>query len=119
MARTHRDVVQRAAFNIGLKRAGEDLAGGIYLELLEALQDLLLELNEDHPLDFDPTDDDVVPEERMGGLVPLLMYSPAFDQFDRRRGVAEREILYAQAKRRFFASVIGESDFVEDYARDY
>ena len=119
MARTHRDVVQRAAFRIGMKQAGQDLEGNIYNELLDALQDYLLELNEEQSLDFDPTDADAVPEERMGGLVPLFAYSPVFDQFDQRRGPVERELLHAAAKRRFFASVIGESDFVEDYARNY
>lgn len=119
MARTHSDVVQRAAFRIGMKQAGQDLAGNIYNELLVALQDFLLELDEEQSLDFDPTNDSEVPEERMGGLVPLFAYSPVFDQFDNRRTPVERELLFAQAKRRFFASVIGESDFVEDYPRNY
>jgi hypothetical protein len=117
--RTHRDVVQRAAFRIGLRRAGQDLEGNIYQELLEALEDLLLELNEEVALDFDPTAAEEVPEERMGGLVPLLMYSPVFDQFDLRRGPGERELLYERAQTRFYASVTGESDYIEPEPRDF
>lgn len=116
---THRDVVQRAAFRVGLKRAGQDLAGAIYVELLNALQDYLAELDEEYPLDFDPTDADAVPSERMGLLVPLFMYTPVFDQFDMRRGAGEREILAIAAKRKFFAAVVGDSDYIEPEVRDF
>ena len=112
--RTHRDVVQRAAFRIGLRRAGQDLDGTIYSELLAALEDYLLELDEEYPLDFDPTDATTVPSERMGLLVPLFMYTPVFDQFDQRRAPTERLLLARDAKNKFFAAVIGESDFVVD-----
>ena len=119
MAHTHRDVVQRAAFRIGLKRAGQDLEGPMYAELLAALQDFLLELDEEQNLDFDPTDDDVIPDERMGQIVPLFMLSQVFDPFDQRRSASERELLFRAYKRRFFAGVVGESDFVDEEPRDY
>jgi len=117
--RTHRDIVQRAAFRIGLKRAGQDLGGSIYQELLLALQDYLVELDEHIQLDFDPTDENSVPEERMGLLVPLFIYSPVFDQFDTRRSAADREILSQRAKNKFFAAVVGPSDFVENEPANY
>ena len=117
--RTHRDIVQRAAFRIGLKRAGQDLEGNVYTELLNAFQDSLLELDEEQSLDFDPTDATFVPLERAPLLISWFMYQPVFDQFDNRRNPGERLLLGLDAKRRLFAAVIGESDFVEPAAVDY
>ncbi len=116
---THRDVVERAAFRIGLRRAGQQLEGSIYTELLSSLEDYLLELDEEYPLDFDPTDANAVPAERMGLLVPLYMYTPVFDQFDKRRAPEARLILESNAKRKFFAAVVGDSDFVDEEPRNY
>lgn len=117
--RTHRDVVQRAAFRLGMRRAGQDLDGPVYAELLQTLQDFLLELDEETRLDFDPTDANDVPEERMGQLVPLFMYQPVFDQFDLRRAAGDRLVLERDARRKFFAGVVGESDFDEEPVRDF
>ena len=116
---THRDVVQRAAFRLGIRRAGQDLDGPVYVEFLDALEDYLAELDEEYPLDFDPTDANAVPNGRMGLLVPLFMYQAVFDQFDLRRGAGEREALAAMAKRKFFAAVVGDSDFVEDETANF
>jgi len=116
---THRDVVQRAAFQVGLRRAGQDLEGAVYVELLNALTDYLLELDEEQSLDFDPTEASSIPDERMAQLVPLFMYTPVFDQFDLRRNPSDREALAARSLRRFYAAVVGDSDFIEAEARDY
>jgi len=116
---THFDVVQRAAFRIGLRRAGQDLGGSIYTELLSAFQDFLLELDEEYSLDFDPTEASSIPNERMAQLVPLFMYTPVFDQFDERRNASDREALAILSKRKFFAAVVGDSDFVEPESLNY
>ena len=117
--RTHRDIVQRAAFRIGLKRAGQDLEGAIYGELLTSFQDSLYELDEEQSLDFDPTDEDAIPEERAPLLISWFMYTPVFDQFDQRRAPSERLLLGLDAKRRLFAAVLGESDHIEQEPVDF
>lgn len=119
MARTHSDVVQRAALIVGLRRSGQDLDGSLFVELKDAFTDLLRDLNEDVGLDFDPTDGTDIPEARAGRLASLLVLQPIFDQFDRTRTPTERAVVETVARKRFFGQVVGRSDFIEDEVRDY
>ena len=98
---------------------GEGLSGTVYNRLLAAFQGYLLRLNEEVSLDFDPTDADGVPDERYEVLATLFSYHPVFHQFDRVHRPAERLLLADEMKKRFFAAVIGDSDYIESTVGNY
>lgn len=83
----------------------------------DALADLLLELDEEQALDFDPTDSDAIPEERMAQLVTIFRHSIIAETFD--KVVDPTNQLYDRAKYRMFAAILGDSDYIEDQPTDY
>ena len=74
--RTHREVVERALTVVGVARLGEAVQGNVYDATLKAFQDRILSLHEMRALDFDPTDETAVPEERVPALVDILTNDP-------------------------------------------
>ena len=113
---THRDIVQRATLNAGMRRAGQSLQGSMYAEMLTALQQVLLAWSEHNPFDFDPADDDAVPDERVGYLADAFMYEPIFNPYDNDPQRIQMGLL---ARQRLFTSMIGESDYVHLEPRDF
>lgn len=115
---TRAELIKRTLYRMGTVRVGADVPGAMYEFVNDSLTDLLYEINEDISLDFDLTEDEV-PEERAASLANLLRYSPALDVYDTKQPPAERSLLFTRAHGRFIASVIGESNYVEDVPRDY
>lgn len=119
MSKTRRDIIDHAALEIGLGRQGQSLGGNVFNHFDSALSALLLELDDECELDWDVSVDGEIPDERSRILTQVFMYATPLDRYDRRRTPADRELLYERHKRRLFAAVIGDTDFVEEPPRNF
>lgn len=117
--RTKNDIVKRAFERLGVVRVGAEVPGQLNSYGLDALNDLLYEIEEDVTLDFDASSSTAIPEARASSLSDLLRYSPALDQFDTKQAPSERALMFRNAKRRFYGAVVGPSDHLEPTAEDY
>ena len=111
--KTRRDVIQRAYERLGVVRPGAAVPGNLYTSADDALLDKLLEINEDVNLDFDPLADEI-PEERMFRCTRMLM-----EMVKPMVGQQENPQLLEFIESKFKASVIGESDHIEDPVTNY
>ncbi len=116
MAVTHRDIVTDALISVGLIQFGDTGSGRVYLKALATLQNMLQELHEYSPLDFDPADDDAVPEERSIALTNLLLQTPPFRQFNPEYDVTG--VLFDRMRGRLYGN-INPSDFIEPVVEDF
>ncbi|MGI9265167.1 MAG: hypothetical protein ACR2QU_09560 [Gammaproteobacteria bacterium] len=110
---TKTELVNRTLRLIGVTRFGQATEGTVLEEVLGMLDDYLLSLNEENPLDFDPTEDDV-PDERMFHLVMLLaqLAGPGF-------GKPFNDAVVDKYERKLFAAILGPSDHVESGPQDF
>ena len=104
---TKQDVIRRVLRTLQIIRAGQDVPGDMYTEVLERFNSYLLGLNEECSLDFDPLADSI-PDERVFFLEMAFsqIVSPSY-------GKPFSEALLERYERKFFASILGESDHIE------
>lgn len=114
--RTHRDVVTEALVSVGLVRFGTPASGPVYEQGLKTFVSMLEQLHESSPLDFDPADEDAVPNERVEPLVQMLLQRAVFKEFNPNYDPTGQ--LFLRRSLELYAG-INPSDFIEPEVRDF
>lgn len=110
---TKTDLITRALTRMGVVRVGQPVPARLFKDALEFVNDYLLELDEDLPLDFDPTADDEIPDERMSALTALCANYLA-PNYGKPRNIQEIEYY----KRRLYA-LIYPDDHISSEPMDF
>ena len=112
--RSRKDVIERALWGSGAVRFGGAVDGRLLVGADEVLKDFLYELRT--PLNFDASvgiSEEVIPFETAAALSIALRFHSGMDALDPKRTVSERVILYKNAVKDVYASVVGENNVVE------